>query len=164
MVRRGERGLTGEGPLSGEGETCRLDMDSSVLGERLWLGENSSSRGERLRLGEQLSLLGEKALGDAFHPRRENSALLLPGEAARLLGQTRLGESSCALLGLRPGGSGSGVPRWERLPQLECPPAEGCVSVEQKDGSSREAGSSSSSSSSSSSLSSSSSESSTSEN
>ena len=84
----------GDGPLSGEGETCRLGEDSSVLGERLWMDEDSSSRGERLRLGEQLSLLGEKALGDAFHPRRENSALLLPGEAARLLGQTPLGEGS----------------------------------------------------------------------
>ena len=82
----------GDGPLSGEGETCRLGEDSSVLGERLWMDEDSSSRGERLRLGEQLSLLGEKALGDAFHPRRENSALLLPGEAARLLGQTPLGD------------------------------------------------------------------------
>lgn len=82
----------GDGPLSGEGETCRLGEDSSVLGERLWMDEDSSRRGERLRLGEQLSLLGEKALGDAFHPRRENSALLLPGEAARLLGQTPLGD------------------------------------------------------------------------
>ncbi len=84
----------GEGPRSGEGETCRLGEDSSVLGERLWMGEDSSRRGERLRLGEQLSLLGEKALGDAFQPRRENSALLLPGDAARLLGQTPLGEGS----------------------------------------------------------------------
>lgn len=58
------------------------------------MGEDSSRRGERLRLGEQLSLLVEKALGDAFQPRWENSALLLPGEAARLLCQTPLREGS----------------------------------------------------------------------
>lgn len=102
----------GDGPLSGEGETCRLADDSSVLGfEKLWMGEDSSRRGERLRLGEQLLLLGEKALGDAFHPRLENSALLLPGEAARLLSQSPLGESSAPGLRLGPGGSGSGGPR-----------------------------------------------------
>lgn len=84
----------GEGPRSGEGETCRLGEGSSVLGERLWMGDEYSRRGERLRLGEQLSLLGEKALGDAFQPRRENTALLLPGEAALLLGQTPRGEGS----------------------------------------------------------------------
>lgn len=100
----------GDGPLSGEGETCRLGEDNSVLGERLWRGDDSSTRGERLRLGEQLSLLGEKALGDALKPRRENSALLLPGEAARRLGQTPLGDNSGPGLGLVRGGSGSGVP------------------------------------------------------
>lgn len=80
----------GDGPLSGEYETCRLGEGTSVLGERLWRGEDSSRRGERLRLGEQLSLLGEKALGDAFQGRRENRALLLLGDAARLLGHTPL--------------------------------------------------------------------------
>lgn len=100
----------GDGPLSGDSETCRLGEDISVLGERLWRDEDSSRRGERLRLGEQLSLLGEKALGEAFHARRENSALLLPGEVARLLGQTPLGEGSWPGFTPGPGVSGSGVP------------------------------------------------------
>lgn len=72
----------GDGPLSGEGEMCLLREDSSRRGERLLL------------LGEQLSLRGEKALGDAFQPRQENRALLLPGDVALLLGQTPLGQGS----------------------------------------------------------------------
>ncbi|TNN76264.1 hypothetical protein EYF80_013552 [Liparis tanakae] len=109
-LQRGERGLMGDGPLSGEGETCRLGDDSSALGEKLWMGEGSSRRGVRLRLGEQLLLPGEKALGDALHARLENSALLLPGEAARLSSHAPLGESSAPGLRPGPGGSGSGVP------------------------------------------------------
>lgn len=77
--RRGERVLPGDGPLSGEGERC-------------WLGEDRSNLGERLRAGEQLPLLGEKALVEVFQPRRGNSALLLPGEAARPLGHGLRGE------------------------------------------------------------------------
>lgn len=101
----------GDSPLSGDGEMCWLGEATSVLGERLWRGEDNSRRGERLRLGEQLSLLGEKALADAFQGRRENRALLLLGEAARLLGHTPLeGCSGPNLVGLGPGGSGSGVP------------------------------------------------------
>lgn len=99
---------------------CLPGEDNSVLGERLRIGEDSSRRGERLRLGEQLSLLGEKALGEPFQPCLENSALLLPGEAARLLGQTPLGAGS------GPGpGSGSGVHCCERFAQLERPPIDG---------------------------------------
>lgn len=136
----------GDGPLSGEGETWCPGEDSSVLGERLWMGE-------------QLSLPGENALGDAFQPRRENSALLLPGEEARRPGHTPLGAGS----GPGPASSRSGVPCWECRLQLERPPVDGCVSDEQDEGgSSWDAASSSSSSSSS--LSSSSSDSSTSEN
>lgn len=69
----------GEGPRSGEGERWRL-------------GEDSSRRGERLRSEEPPSLAGEKARGEASQRRRENIALLLPGEAARALGQGLRGE------------------------------------------------------------------------
>lgn len=71
----------GEGPRSGEGERWRL-------------GEESSRRGERLHIDdpEPPSWAGEKALGEASQRRRENSALLLPGETARAPGQGLLGE------------------------------------------------------------------------
>lgn len=84
----------GDGALSGDGETCWPARGVSGLGEWLRTGGDSSRRGDRLRLGEQLSLLGEKALGAAFQALWENSALLLPGEAARLLLQTPLGDGA----------------------------------------------------------------------
>lgn len=84
MGRRGDRGRmeVGEGPRSGEGERWRLGGDSSRRGDRLWSDEPLPPP----------SVAGEKARGDASQRRRENSALLLPGEAARAEGQGLRGD------------------------------------------------------------------------
>lgn len=119
----------GDRPLSGEGEGYRLEEDKSSLGDRFGRGEPS--------------LLGEKVLGDTAQALRENDALLLPGEAARIPGQGLWGEEYPSM------GVGSEGSVWEAWPLSDKSPMDCRVSVEQEDGSSWEEDSSSSSSSSS---------------